>query len=184
MRWETTVIDQNTLPFVDLNRQRREERRLLREQNRRSLYTLGILVGFALVVLVPLSHYTALLSAKCERIQSEAIKTESGYRIVAEESARLDSRAQCWIRYVHSRDRRRIWSDALRALGARTLSPVCLEMVMIEVKDTQVLVALQGSSETLEALQQSVHALTDTSLFGNMRLIETVADPVFGPQGM
>ena len=182
--WKSPALNRLTLPGVDLNQQRGEERRRILNRSRRDALALAALGVFAAVVLVPLSLQVADKGLELARVQRELGRVETRSRMVSESGAETDQRLSRWRRYEQIRTRRESLRDLLSVVAVCIPDRAYLEQVRVEGKLKQVEMTLQGSAEKMETLKRFTDSLSGTPFFTTVRLTETSADPTLGDRAV
>ncbi len=182
--WKSPALNRLTLPRVDLNQQRGEERRRILNRSRRDALALIALGVFAAVVLMPLSFQAQDMSGDLARAQRELDTVEMRAKMITQTGANTDQRLARWRRYEQTRTRREGWRDLLSVLAVCIPERAYLEQVRVEGKGKQGDIVLQGSAETMDTLKRFTEALSNTPLFTGVRLTETTSDTALGVRGV
>ena len=171
-------------PLVDLNRERREERRGVLRRSRRHLAALLATVALGVMVPLPLTLQTLALRRECRKAESQAAGVRQRLQSVTASSGELDAKIIRWTRLVESQQARRAWGGTLPALATCLPNDVSLQQVDISVKDKGAQIQLQGSAGTMAGLRAFTAALARSSIFAHLHLNETTAGHVTGSEGV
>ncbi len=165
------------LPLVDLNLERREERRSVLRRSRR--HVAAIVAAFALAVTVPLplTLQAFKLRHEYQNAERQAAGVRQRLQSVTTISGEMDAKISLWTRLAQSQQNRHAWEAALPSLAACLPVDVSVQQVEIAQKNKDTQVQLQGSAETMAGLRTFTTALTRSPLFANLRLNETTSVP-------
>lgn len=172
---ETHAAGAMLLPLVDLNRERREERRSVLRRSRRHLTAVLASVALAVTVPLPLTLQTLALHRECSKAQGQAAGVRKRLQSVTAASGELDAKISRWTRLVRSQQARQDWGATLPTLAACLPDDVSLLQVQISRKDRAAQIQLQGSAETMAGLRAFTAALARSPLFARVHLDETTA---------
>lgn len=173
-----------TLPRVDLGQERRQERRRIAGRSRRSAVTLAALLILGPCLLVPSTRQILEQRTQLSHTDRQLAAVNTQWQRVTQTGDRTDAQIGLWARFQQSRDGRRVWDDALPALTAALPGEVSLQRAQITGSDGGVVIAAQGTSESMGGLRAFLRALAASPLFARIRLEETAADPSAGPRGV
>jgi Tfp pilus assembly protein PilN len=170
---ETHVRDAALFPLVDLNRERREERRAVYRRSRR--YSAGIMVTILIAATVPLPLTLQALTLRRECHKGERQETEVRQRLQSATAASgaMDAKIGRWTQLVQSQQARHEWDVTLPALAACLPDDVSLQQIQISEKGKGTQVQLQGSAGTMTGLHTFTAALARSSGFLRLHLDET-----------
>ncbi len=161
------------VPLVDLNRERREERRGVLRRSRR--HTAAIIAAIALAVTVPLPLTLQALTFRreCQKAERQALEVHQRLQSVTTAGGEMDAKISRWTRLIHSQQARHAWEVTLPTFAACLPDDVSLQQVQISEKGSSAQIQLQGSAETMAGLRAFTAALVRSSVFARLHLDET-----------
>lgn len=163
------------LPLVDLNLERREERRSVLRRSRRHVAAILAASALAVTVPLPLTLQAFKLRHEYQNAAREAVGARQRLQLVTTISGELDAKISLWTRLAQSQQNRHAWEAALPTLAACLPGDVSVQQVEIAQKNKDTQVQLQGSAETMAGLRTFTAALARSPLFANLRLNETTS---------
>lgn len=172
---ETHAVGVPFLPLVDLNWERREERRSVLQRSRR--HTAAILATIALAVAVPLPLTLQALSLRREyqKAERQAAGVQQRLQSLTADSSKTDAKISRWTRLVQSQQARQSWEVTLPTLATCLPEDVSLQQVEISQKAKGTQIQLQGSAKTMSGLHAFTAALAHSSVFAHIHLDETTS---------
>jgi Tfp pilus assembly protein PilN len=159
-----------TLPLIDLNGDRREERRLILSRSRRHAAAIAALFVTACVVLVPLTLQAVTLRHELGKAEVQAQEARKRLQSMTDSSALMDSRIGLWERLRQTQQSRQAWGAAFPSLAACLPQDVFLDQVQITGKDSDIEIQLQGSAGTMTGLRAFTKALAASPTFSRVHL--------------
>lgn len=177
MNWELSARRGETLPRIDLHRERREARGRVRRQSGRDILTLSLAAALALGALVPLTRAALTTRAAWNRTRQERAELDTQTRRLAQAAQQSDDRLARVRQAGQGRRTRQAWADTVRTLAARTPAGITFEHVQITDKDTNRDLTVGGRADTVLQVTRFVQSLASAPGFSQVRLTETTQDP-------
>lgn len=174
---ETHGVGATLLPLVDLNRERREERRGVHRRSRRHMAAILATITLAVTVPLPLTLQVLTLRRECQKDERQETEVRQRLQSATAAGGAMDAKISCWTRLVQSQQARHAWDVTLPALAACLPNDVSLQQIQISDKGKDMQVQLQGSAGTMAGLRTFTAALARSSVFPRLHLDETTAGP-------
>ena len=178
------VTEIAALPLIDLNGDRRDERRqVFRRSQRFGLAILATAVAAA-AILVPLTLQAAALQGVLGTSEGHARQVRSRLKTLTAASAQLDTQISLWERLKQTQQSRRTWGSTLPSLAACLPPDVVLQRVRIAAEDSDVTLHLEGSAGSMTGLRAFTTALEASPVFAQVHLDDAAADGRAGHKGL
>ncbi len=170
---QTHAAGEILLPLVDLNRERREERRGVLRCSRRYAASILLTAALAVTVPLPLTLHVFALHRECQKTEHQAKGRELRLQSLTADSGELDAKVGQWTQLAQSQQSRLAWAAMLPSLAACLPEDVSLQQVAISQKDKAAQVQMQGAAQTMAGLRAFTAALAHSSVFAHLHLDET-----------
>lgn len=177
MNWELSARTGETLPRIDLHRERREAHGRIRRQSGRDILTLGLAAALALGALVPLTRTGLSTRDAWNRARQERAALDTQTRRLAQSAQQSDAHLARIRQAGRVRQTRQAWADTVRTLAARTPAGITFEHVQIAGKGASRDLTVGGRADTVLQVTRFVQSLSSASGFSQVRLTETSQDP-------
>lgn len=164
------------IPLVDLNRERREERRGTLRRSHRHMAAFLVTGALTVMVPLPLTLQALALRGECRKAERQAAGVRQRLQSVTTVSGAMDSKITRWQQLLHSQQARHAWEVTLPAFAACLPADVSLEQVQIFDKGDGAQIQLQGSAGTMGDLRTFTAALARSSVFAKLHLDETTVN--------
>lgn len=179
-----SVTETATLPLIDLNKDRREERRqVFRRSQRHGLALLALTIA-AGAILVPLTLQVAALRRALRKTEGHAREERDRLRSVTAASTQLDGQIGLWERLKQTQLSRRVWGATFPSLAACLPEDVFLQQVQIGTQDNDAEIHLQGSARTMAGLRTFTTALEESPMFARIHLDDATTDTSAGHKSL
>lgn len=177
MDWELSARRGETLPCVDLHRERREARGRIRRQSGRDILALGMVTTLALGVLVPLTRAVLSQRAAWTQARQERASLDGQTRRLAQSAQQSDAQIARVRQADQERQARQVWADTVRTLAARTPVGISFEHMQITGKGPHRELSVGGRAETVALVTRFVQSISSAQGFSQVRLTETSQNP-------
>ncbi|MDQ2799966.1 MAG: PilN domain-containing protein [Armatimonadota bacterium] len=173
MNTETAGVGLGLLPQIDLNEERRQERRQTFTRSRRSGLALAAFLLLAPAILLPWTGQAITLGAqlRATQRQTEAMKTRMASMTAM--SSEMDAQISRGTQVLQSRQSRQAWSALLPALAACLPDTVSLEQIQITDREGGADIQMHGAAKTMSGLHTFTGALSRSAFFARLHLDET-----------
>ena len=183
MPLDAPKLNRHALPWIDLYHDCRLQRRAVLRRSRRDIIVLGLLTLFVGSLLMPLTRQVAEARGSLAAAQRQRGDIEKRRQVVNKRRVEVDEHLSRFVQYAEARSRRLAVLSMLTELARRMPASIYLESARIE-GEAKIAVELQGSAETMEALNRYSASLVGSKVLGRVHLAESSADATIGPRGM
>lgn len=170
---QTHAAGEILLPLVDLNRERREERRGVLRRSRRHAAALLVTAMLAVTVSLPLTLQVFALRRACQKTGHQATDARLRLQSMTADSSALDAKIGRWTQLAQSQQARLAWKAMLPSLAACLPNDVSLQQVAISQKDKGAQVQMQGTAQTMAGLRAFTATLARSADFAHLHLDAT-----------
>lgn len=173
MNNELTAPGLSLLPQIDLNEERRQERRQTFTRSRRNGLALAAFVILAPAILLPWTMQATTLGAQLRATQRRTVGLKARLASLTAAGSEMDAQIRYGTQVLQSRHSRQTWSALLPALAGCLPGNVSLDQVQITDRGESADMQVHGTAKTLDGLHAFTQALSRSAFFARLRLEET-----------